>query len=129
MDENFEKELDELSEAAKNISVKPVKNTKYSRADFKIDVPEDAPNTLRYNIVRYLNSQKYKVSDFYDFCIKRSENKSKGYTLAMNIISSLKEHRNMRIDTLELLCEFLKLDIVIQPISEEQKDGDNNERQ
>lgn len=91
------------------------KRKKKSEIPLVFDINDEDNVSLKMNLIRYINSKNYTYQDLFDFCIKHcDDNDEEGKRLAYNTISGLKEQRNIRADTIDLLCEFLNVDIVLE---------------
>ena len=84
-----------------------------SKKPIHIDIPDNTTNLVKV-LIKYINDHNIYYSDLINFCNKKFgvlsiENLRKGY----NIIKALKDGNNIRASTIELLCEFLNVDLVI----------------
>ena len=92
-----------------------VKRKKKSEIPLKFDIDDEDSVSLKINLIRYINSKNFTYQDLFDFCIRYcDDNEEEGKRLAYNTISGLKEQRNIRADTIDLLCEFLNVDIILE---------------
>jgi DNA-binding Xre family transcriptional regulator len=81
-----------------------------------IDVPDNHAPALIYSLAEYFNKQHKTFGEFSRFCTERecSGNKKKGHTLARNIITTIRRGRGMQIRTLEIVCDFLQCEVVLE---------------
>jgi len=91
------------------------KRKKKSEIPLFFEIEDPDAMSLKVNLVKYINSKEYTYQDLFDFCIKYcGDDEEAGKRLAYNTISGLKELRNIRADTIDLLCEFLNVDIILE---------------
>lgn len=91
------------------------KRKRKSEIPLQFDVDESDGISLRANIVRYINEKNLTYQDLFDFCIEKTDNnEEEGKRKAYAIISALAQKRNIRSDTIDLLCEFLNVDIILE---------------
>ena len=110
------KEIEASADDAKVIQKEvQVKRKKKSEIPLKFDIDDEDSVSLKINLIRYINSKNFTYQDLFDFCIRYCDNnEEEGKRLAYNTISGLKEQRNIRADTIDLLCEFLNVDIILE---------------
>ncbi len=114
--EQLLKEIEASADDAKVIQKEiQVKRKKKSEIPLKFDIDDEDSVSLKINLIRYINSKNFTYQDLFDFCIRYcDDNEEEGKRLAYNTISGLKEQRNIRADTIDLLCEFLNVDIILE---------------
>lgn len=84
-------------------SVKPLKFNPH---------PEDSP--LKAAIIERINAKNLTYSDIYAYCTElKGGDISEGQKLGYNIISGLKNRHTMIDTTFTMLCDFLKLDVML----------------
>lgn len=119
-DISTDKLLNEIEESVDSVKIivkeTQAKRKKKSEIPLHFDILENEDNiSLKLNLIKYINTKDYTYQDLFDFCIKRCNGDEKaGKTLAYNTITGLSEKRNIRADTIDLICEFLNVDIIIQ---------------
>lgn len=125
MDKENNDLLDSIEASAENVKIiqKEVQKKRKKRSDtplyFEIDDDDDTLS-LKINLIRYINSKNLTYQDLFDFCIQKCNgNEKEGKSLAYNTKSSLEKKLDIRSDKIDLLCEFLNVDIVLVDKDEE----------
>lgn len=93
-------------------SIKPLKFTPH---------PDDSP--LKAAIIERINDSDLSYSDIYAYCTElKGGDIAEGQKLGYNIISGLKNRHTMIDTTFSMLCDFLKLDIMLINRKEDESD-------
>ncbi len=115
-----EKLLDEIEASADDAihiqkEVK-AKRKKKSEIPLKFDIADPTADNIVVRLTDFINRHNYTYQDLFDFCINKVCNGDDitGRRLAYNTISGLKEGRDIRSSTIDILCQFLKVDIVLE---------------
>lgn len=116
----FEELLEKIEESADDAKViqKTISTKRKNRSDvpLRFDVEEDDHSFIA-NLTRYINSKNYVYQDLFDFCVGKAT-PDKGEEIwkrkAYNIIDSLKDQRSIRSDSIDLLAEFLNVDVILE---------------
>lgn len=89
---------------------------KKSEIPLRFEIADPGDTSLVANLIRYINKQDYTYQDLFDFCINKECDGDDivGRRLAYNTISGLKENRDIRSSTIDILCRFLNVDIVLE---------------
>lgn len=114
-----EKRKFDLSGVVANIGkVKQMKAAKPKKANTSIRPlkfdrdPDDSP--LKDEIIRRINERDLTYSDIYEYCTKlKGGDTAEGQKLGYNIISGLRKRHTMIDTTFSMLCDFLRLDIML----------------
>lgn len=114
-----EKRKFDLSGVVANIDkVKQMKAAKPKKANTSIRPlkfdrdPDDSP--LKDEIIRRINERDLTYSDIYEYCTKlKGGDTAEGQKLGYNIISGLRKRHTMIDTTFSMLCDFLRLDIML----------------
>ena len=95
-------------------SVKPLKFVPHS---------DDSP--LKAAIVERINSKDLTYSDIYKYCTEvKGGDIAEGQKLGYNIISGLKNRHTMIDTTFYMLCDFLRVDVMlVERKNDGEKDG------
>ena len=99
----------------KNNNNKFLENTNYdqNKTPIKIDINPDSSPIIQ-SLSSYFNDHCIYYSDLIAFCEKKFAGKSiKVLRKAYNVIKALKDGNDVRASTIELICEFLNVDLVI----------------
>lgn len=88
--------------------------------------PDDSP--LKAEIIKRINAKNLTYSDIYAYCTTlKNGDISEGQKLGYNIISGLKNRRSMIDVTFSMLCDFLKLDVMLVDRKAEESYEDEEE--
>lgn len=88
--------------------------------------PDDSP--LKAEIIKRINAKNLTYSDIYAYCTTlKNGDISEGQKLGYNIISGLKNRRSMIDLTFSMLCDFLKLDVMLIDRKKVEDDEDEEE--
>jgi hypothetical protein len=86
--------------------------------------PDDSP--LKAAIIERINANNLTYSDIYNYCTDlKGGDISEGQKLGYNIISGLKNRHSMIDTTFSMLCDFLKLDILLVERKEDDEDEED----
>lgn len=110
-------EIEASADAAIHIQ-KEVKERRKKKSEIPLqfEIADPSDTSLVANLIRYINKQEYTYQDLFDFCINKECGGDDviGRRLAYNTISGLKENRDIRSSTIDILCRFLNVDIVLE---------------
>lgn len=110
-------EIEALSDEAVVLQ-KTVSKTRKNRSDLPLRFTVDEnDHSLMANLTRYINSKNYVYQDLFDFCDTKASNEEEKVfwnRKAYNIIDSLKDQRSIRSDSIDIICEFLNVDIILE---------------
>lgn len=125
--DNKKQKMDLSSIVANIDKVKQMKAAKQKKPSTSIrplkfdSHPDDSP--LKAEIIRRINSKNLTYSDIYAYCTTlKNGDISEGQKLGYNIISGLKNRRSMIDTTFSMLCDFLKLDVMLVERNEEDEE-------
>ena len=120
-------EIENGADEAKNLKKQPLfKESSDSNRELWFDASGLNQFSIKYNLIKIINSSKKTYQDLKDYCSKLMNN-SGGVRKAYNIIQGLESDRDFRADTVDLICGFLNLKIeleqskISEPIIEEEK--------
>ena len=110
-------DIEESADTAKVLQKEDVAK-RHPRSDIplKFDIPDPDDTSIKTNLVNYINSKNYTYQDLFDYCISHLCNGDEegGKRIAYRIISGLKSMRDIRVSTLDIICDFLDADIVLE---------------
>lgn len=110
--------LQEIEDSADDavLIVKEIQQKRKPKSEIplKFDIMDEDSISLKTNLVKYINSKNLTYQDLFDFCIKKSGEDKEGTRLAYSIIAGLKKQRNIRSDTIDIICEFLNVNIYLE---------------
>ena len=120
MNETDEKLLNDIADSADTAKIikkeDPSKRHPKSDIPLKFDIPDPDDTSLKVNLIKYINSKSYTYQDLFDYCITHLCNgdEEAGKRIAYRIISGLKSMRDIRVSTLDMICDFLDTDIILE---------------
>lgn len=120
LNETDQKLLDAIADSADTAKIikkeDPSKRHPKSDIPLRFDVPDPDDTSLKVNLIKYINSKNYTYQDLFDYCISHLCNgdEEAGKRIAYRIISGLKSMRDIRVSTLDIICDFLNADIVLE---------------
>lgn len=119
---NFEKlviSADKIRQVKAKKEKKPTISSKI--LNFNVDYEEDSP--LKIAIVERINKKKLTYNQLYEYCAELNNGDlEKGKKVACNIINGLRYHHSMIDTTFYMLCGFLRYEIYLKPLDEDDED-------
>jgi hypothetical protein len=118
---SFDDILTRAKDAVKIVTEKEVQHRSKSVKKLSIPVqPDDVP--IKVKIVEKLNEKGIRYQDLLNFCIDYEGGDSKtGLSLGNNIINCLRTRNTLSLNYLQILCDFLKLEIRIVDVSKKEE--------
>ena len=115
----------EKIKAVKNLNKKKKPSTSIKPLKFE---PNEDDSPLKAEIIRRINEKHLVYSDLYEYCTRLKDgDNAEGQKLGYNIISGLKNRRSMIDTTFSMLCDFLKLDVLLVARTEDTDEDENDE--
>ena len=120
MNADDKKLLNDIAESADTAKIiqKEDQAKRHPKSDIplRFNVPDPDDTSLKVNLIKYINSKNYTYQDLFDYCIAHLCNgdEEAGKRIAYRIISGLKSMRDIRVSTLDIICDFLNADIVLE---------------
>lgn len=117
-----------------SLESKDPKNKRQKKSDvllyFPISEEEETNSTsIVTNLLTYINTKKLTQEDLLDYYKSRTpDDLTKASMASYNMLSTLNERRDFRISTLETLCDFLNVDVVLVDKPEINIDGEETSR-